>query len=158
MALEPRSLSPAVMFLSTPSQIRRAIGLLAARASRMELAVAFIGQDWRDAIADFGGPLRVICWLSSTNTDPEAVEQMMRRPHIQVRQRDSMHAKVYLAPGVGAVVGSANLSRRALAEIEESGQDEAAVMLRDRPNLNAIETWFRLLWQSEGTRRISSSD
>jgi hypothetical protein len=35
----------------------------------------------------------------------------------------------------------------------ESGQDEAAVMLRDRPNLNAIEARFQLLWQSDGTRR-----
>src|SRR2546425_943453 len=158
MALEPRLLSPRLMFLPNPAQIRRALGLLAVRASRMDLAVAFVGQDWRDAIADFWGPLRVICWLSSTNTDPQAVEQMMRRPQIHVRQRDWMHAKVYLAPGVGAIIGSANLSRRALAEVEESGQDEAAVMVQDRPNLKAIEAWFRVLWQSDGTRRISSSD
>ena len=72
---------------------------------------------------------------------------------IQVRQRDWIHAKVNRAPGVGAIVGSANLSRRALAEMEESGQDEAAVTLRDRPNLNAIEARFQLLWQSDGTRR-----
>jgi hypothetical protein len=145
-------------YLPTPSAIRGAVGTLAKAASRLHLAVAFVGQDWRDAIADFSGPLRLICWLSSTNTDPQAVQQMMRRPRTEVRQRDSMHAKVYLAPDVGAIVGSANLSRRALSELEGAGRDEAGVLVSDPLTLGDVESWFRRLWKAEGTHRITRAD
>jgi hypothetical protein len=112
----------------------------------MDLAVAFVGQDWRDAIADFSGRLRVVCWLSSTNTNPYAVRQMMRDDRVEVRQRDAMHAKVYVGRTVGAVVGSANLSRRALDSADVSGQHEAAVLLHDAANRSAIGRWFGRLW------------
>jgi phosphatidylserine/phosphatidylglycerophosphate/cardiolipin synthase-like enzyme len=149
-----------ITFLPTPFEIRGAIGALATEAPRLDLAVAFVGQDWLDAIAGFRGPLRIICWLSSTNTDPQAVEQLMRRPRTEVRQRDSMHAKVYSAPGVGAVIGSANLSRRALAAVEGSGRDEAAVQIFDSVIRGGVEAWFRRLWQDaphSGARSIQRS-
>jgi phosphatidylserine/phosphatidylglycerophosphate/cardiolipin synthase-like enzyme len=125
-------------FLENPRDIRRAVRDLVRRAKRMDLAIAFVGQDWRDAIADFRGRLWVVCWLSSTNTNPYAVQQMMREDRVEVRQRDVMHAKVYLARAVGAVVGSANLSRRALDSADVSGQYDAAVLLRDAANRSAI--------------------
>lgn len=135
-------------FLENPRDIRLAVGDLARRARRMDLAVAFVGQDWRDAIADFRGRLRVVCWLSSTNTNPYAVRQMMRDDRVEVRQRNAMHAKVYVARAIGAVVGSANLSRRALDSADVSGQDEAAVLLRDAVNRSAIGQWFDRLWKA----------
>ena len=106
-------------FLGTPATIRGAVGDLA-RSKRLDLAVGFIGQDWRDVVADFRGTLRVVCWLSSTNTNPRAVRQMLAAG-VRVRQRDGMHAKVYYGPGVGAVVGSANLSRPALDDADVAG-------------------------------------
>jgi hypothetical protein len=124
----------------------------------MDLAVAFVGQDWRDAIAGFRGRLRVICWLTSTNTNPMAIRQMMRRRGTEVRQRDAMHAKVYHAPGLGGVVGSANLSRRALADGDLSGQDEAAILVSDTRNLGAIDRWFESLWRADDTRAVSEGD
>jgi hypothetical protein len=133
-------------FLEDPRSIRKAVEWLAREADRLDLAVAFVGQDWRHAIAGFRGHLRVICWLTSTNTNPRAVREMMNRPRTAVRQRDAMHAKVYYAPGVGAVVGSANLSRRALADADVSGQDEAGVLLTSPKSLREIGQWFNRLW------------
>jgi hypothetical protein len=123
----------------------------------MDLAVAFVGRDWSDALANFDGNLRVICWLSSTNTNPLAVRQLIKRRSTKVRQRDGMHAKVYLT-NMGAVVGSANLSAKALSEIEQNGQDEAAVLLKDKISRNTIDKWFRKLWDEPETRKITEED
>ncbi|HUD85294.1 MAG TPA: phospholipase D family protein, partial [Xanthobacteraceae bacterium] len=144
-------------FLSKPARIRKVVGHLAENSKQMDLAVAFVGRDWRDALANFRGNLRVICWLSSTNTNPDAVRQLMKRAHTEVRQRDGMHAKVYIA-NLGAVVGSANLSARALSELEQSGQDEAAVFLDDKNSKDTISKWFRELWDAPDTRCISNYD
>jgi hypothetical protein len=65
-----------------------------------------------------------------------------------------MHCKVYLAPNIGAVVGSANLSQAALSEGDTSGQDEAAI-LTVRPSMVAeIGAWFESLWSDSKTQRI----
>jgi hypothetical protein len=145
-------------FLKSPPDIRQAVGWLAQRAKRMDLAVAFVGRDWRDAVADFRGRMRVVCWLSSTNTDPRAVRQLIASRRTDVRQRDGMHAKVYIAPGVGAIVDSANLSSQALAEIDQSGRDEAAVFVSGTERLTGIISWFTALWRADGTRRITRRD
>ncbi len=79
-----RSVAP--RFLATPAEIRAAVGMLARQAPRMDLVVAFVGQDWRDAIAGFQGRLRVICWFTSTNTNPTAV----RASKAEVRWRCAM--------------------------------------------------------------------
>ena len=126
---------------------------------RLDLAVAFIGPDWSELLAHHSGKLRVICWLSSTNTNPYAVEDLMNRPRTEVRQRTSMHAKVYYAPGMEAIVGSANLSKAALSEAEISGQDEAAVLIRGAALLKTIAAWFDGMWQDdEKTTRITPKD
>lgn len=62
-------------FLRNPAEISGAVRQLQ-KGERLDLAVAFIGKHWRDLLSDYAGPLRVICWLSSTNTDPYAVEQL----------------------------------------------------------------------------------
>jgi hypothetical protein len=144
-------------FLESPNHIRHAVGRLATKTRRMDLAVAFVGPDWRDALANFNGNLRVLCWLSSTNTNPYAVRQLMKRPRTEVRQRNRMHAKVYVAD-FAVVVGSANLSAKALSELEVSGQDEAAVLVKDRKTRNTIANWFRDLWDAPGTKRITNND
>lgn len=145
-ALDPR-------FLKDPAEIRKAVRELQG-GKRLDLAVAFVGADWWELLGDHRDNLRVICWLSSTNTNPNAVEDMIKRPNTEVRQRDSMHCKVYISPSVGAVVGSANLSKAALSEDDIAGQDEAAVSLTDPTMLNQIEGWFENLWDDHRTRPI----
>jgi hypothetical protein len=122
------------------------------------MAVAFIGRDWSDILRGFVGPMRVVCWLSSTNTNPYAVEALMRRRHAGVRQLDAMHAKVYLPrcrPRV-AIVGSANLSTSALSDEDAAGQYEAAVLVKQPPIVRDASSWFETLWRS--AERITQHD
>lgn len=122
------------------------------------MAVAFIGADWEQLLSGYQGQLRIICWLSSTNTNPYAVENLVKRPNTNVKQRDAMHCKVYLAPTVGAVVGSANLSQAALSEEDTSGQDEAAILVLQSSIVAKIDVWFERLWNDSRTKSIKASD
>jgi len=92
----------------------------------MKVAVAFVNECSRDFFEGYPGELQVICWLKSTGTNPRAVAKLMKRARTTVRQLDKMHAKVYLAPGAAAIVGSANLSEVALGDFGMTGRHEAA--------------------------------
>lgn len=144
-------------FLKDPPAIRKAVsGLLGGK--RLDMAVAFVGADWEEILAGYKGRLRVICWLSSTNTNPYAVDSLRKRPLTVVKQRDTMHCKVYLAAAIGAVVGSANLSKAALEESDISGQDEAAILVSKGSTLDDIQTWFRAMWNDKAlTKTVTKS-
>ena len=103
--------------------------------------------------------MRVICWLRHPATDPKAVSLLMARASTAVKQRDGLHAKVYLAPGVGAIVGSANLSQHALSELVDAPQSEAAVLLADPKLVAGISSWFKGLWKdAPRTRGITDTN
>jgi hypothetical protein len=144
--------------LPDPPAIRAALHDISQESGKLDIAVAFVGSDWLDLLGNFSGQVRVVCWLSSTNTNPYAVSDMLRRAHVRVKQRDSMHAKIYLAPHSGAIVGSANLSKAALNEADAAGQCEAGMLVRDRDVLAAITAWFQKLWASAATREIAPAD
>src|SRR3979411_2344633 len=114
---------PSTTFLPNPGAIREAIYALQ-KQTKLDIAVAFVGADWGELLGEYRGRIRLVCWLFSTNTNPYAVEDLIEN-RVEVRQRHSMHCKIYIAPGFGVVVGSANLSKAALAEGDTSGQDEA---------------------------------
>jgi HKD family nuclease len=142
------SMLPIMTFLRNPNAIRRALadGLRTARF--LDAAVAFVGRDWLDLLGNFDGKVRFVCWLTSTNTNPYAVEQMVSRG-ISVRHLDAMHAKVYLCSGDGdclVIVGSANLSAAALADYDNAGQYEAAVGTREADMCRDVQSWFDGLW------------
>jgi len=146
-----------IEFLSSPSEIRAALNFALKTGSTLDAAVAFVGRDWSDIVGEFRGDVRLICWLSSTNTNPHAVAQMLNR-RMSLRQIDLMHAKVFLTNGSApaAIVGSANLSASALAADDAGGQFEAATLIRDPTILRQIRSWFSGLW--EQSSRISASD
>lgn len=145
-------------FLRNPAEIRKAVRELQG-GKRLDLAVAFVGADWSELLADHKGKVRAICWLSSTNNNPYAVEDLMKRPNTKVRQRDFMHAKVYVSPTRGAIVGSANLSKAALSESEVAGQDEAAVCLTTSSEVAGITAWFQKMWaETKHTKVITDDD
>ena len=144
-------------FLPNPPSIRKAIHQIQ-ESNSLDLAVAFIGADWAELLSDFQGKLRLICWLSSTNTNPFAVAQLIKRPGTQVKQRNGMHCKVYIAPTKAVVVGSANLSKAALSEDETAGQDEAAVLITTPRFVKTTSEWFKKLWSEPSTRNISKAD
>lgn len=145
-------------FLPDPGSIRKCIVMALEKSNSLDVAVAFVGRDWADVIGTFSGRVRVICWLSSTNTNPYAVKQMMKRKNIRVLQLPAMHAKVYILKGQSprCVVGSANLTGAALSEENASGQHEAAVEIIDRRRVGTVERWFRGLWSE--ARSISEND
>ena len=145
-------------FLRDPGAIRRCIVKTLEESNSLDAAVAFVGRDWADIIGTFSGRVRVICWLSSPNTNPYAVDQMMTRKNIRVRQLSAMHAKVYILKSESprCVVGSANLTGAALSEENASGQYEAAVEVTDRRRVGTVGRWFGGLWSE--ARSISPED
>jgi HKD family nuclease len=136
-------------FLPNPAAIKRALRGALKDADKLDMAVAFVGRDWSEILGGFKGATRLVCWLSSTNTDPRAVEQMMARRFCKVRQLDAMHAKVYLprSPASVAIVGSANLSARALADEGTSLQFEAALLVRQQSIVREASEWFEARWE-----------
>ena len=113
------------------------------------MAVAFIGTDWADILGTFSKPFRLVCWLSSTNTNPYAVAQMMQRENICVTHLPTMHAKVYILRGdrSGCIVGSANLTGAALSVDSASGQYEAAIYTRSEDVVQNVRHRFDKLWK-----------
>jgi hypothetical protein len=148
-----------VKFLPDPASIRHEIVGLASSSKTLDLAVAFIGSEWERLIGNYLGPIRLMCWLTHPGTDPDAVRSLMMRKDALVMQRTGLHTKVYLAPGVGAIVGSANLSHSALAERVGLPQCEAAVRVTDQLLVKEIGNWFDMLWQDyPQTTTISDAD
>lgn len=149
---------PATRFLGSPAKIRSALNRIAKGASQLDLAVAFVGSDWNSIIGTVAEPVRLVCWLSSTNTNPYAVRQMMQRKNVEVRRIDRMHAKVYFAHGEipAAIIGSANLSIAALAEDDGIGQYEAAMLTHNANVCVKIHAWFETLWGAAD--KISDDD
>lgn len=132
------------LFLETPRDIRAQLTALLRRARSLDMAVAFVGSDWQEILRELPTRTRLVCWLSSTNTNPYAIEQMSDAG-VNVRQLDAMHAKVYVVPGAGAIVGSANLSISALSDAPVSLQYESAVRLGPG-ELSPVTAWFNWLW------------
>jgi hypothetical protein len=146
-------------FLPNPGAIRREIHYLASASKRLDLAVAFIGPEWQRLLSNFAGPIRAVCWLNHPATDPDAVKLLISRHNAAVKQRNGLHTKVYLAPGNGAIVGSANLSHPALTEKIGIPQCEAALAVYDRKRVEEIGKWFNSLWGDRPqTRGISEAD
>jgi len=150
---------PITEFLPNPAKIREAIHRLAKEAKSFDLAVAFIGPEWQSLLTHYRGPIRAICWLTHPATNPDAVESLMHRESTLVKQRNGLHTKVYLAPGVGAVVGSANLSRPALADLADAPRCEAAVLVLEPKLIAEISKWFTSLWSDHLlTTKITDSN
>jgi len=146
-------------FLANPAEIRKAVHGLATKAKSLDLAVAFIGPEWQRLLANYSGPIRAICWLSHPANDPDAVKSLMNRENSLVKQRNGLHSKVYLAPAVGAVVGSANLSRPALSDLVASSQCEAGVLVLEPKLIAEMSRWFGSLWNDHlNTMKITESD
>lgn len=145
-------------FLPDPSSIREAIVELASDSKRLDVAVAFIRPEWESLLGNYLGTIRVICWLGNPATDPYAVESMRMREDLLVKQRDGLHTKMYLVPGVGAIVGSANLSSSALGSRVGHQQDEVAVLVTDQLLVKEIGIWFEERWNNSETKEISDAD
>ncbi len=101
----------------------------------MKIAVAFVGRHWRNLFADYNGRVQLICWLSSTNTNPYAVEEMRNQPGFEVRQVDIKDDDIALAKSrydaALAARSGARPVREATTDVSEGSLDGAALPPQD---------------------------
>lgn len=136
-------------FLGTTSEIRAHLIQHMRRLHRMDIAVAFISSEWLAVFDGFEGRCKVVCWLNTTNTNPYAVDAMRSDGRFEIRHVTGMHAKVYLSrlePRF-VLVGSANLSSKALQDNDNAGNIEASVVLTARDKVAQTARWFDRLWK-----------
>lgn len=113
------------------------------RGTNVRCAVAFWGRGSAALIRQTsGGRPKIICNLSMGGTNPAEIRTL--RLSADIRQSDTLHAKVYLSD-VGAVVGSANASANGLGleGSEQVGWQEAGVALQ---NIAPVVAWFEEQW------------
>jgi len=136
---------------------RKCIARFAQDAAEGRFAVAFwgLGAGVDLGITLMGARAKVICNLATGGTNPQAIRQLIGAG-VQVRQRDDLHAKVYLFPE-GVVIGSSNASSNGLSMQghECSGWTEANLLTAEPHILRELGTWFDQHW---GTARDVTED
>jgi hypothetical protein len=148
----PRSLD---MKLITEADIFDCLSKLRTQSKQAQIAVAFWGKGSHDQLGTLPADTRIICNLISGGTNPEEIEKLSKK--YDVRQLDTLHAKVYLFDKA-AVVGSSNASANGLSyQAEECrGWIEANVLVHEEPLLKNLTAWFERLWAN--AREITPED
>jgi hypothetical protein len=151
------------MFIG-PKQYSQCVTSIAIQEESLDVAVAFWGKGAERIIHPDGTkPIRIICNLRSGGTNPSTIKAFLARarknPQVQVRQCDSLHAKVILGASQ-ALIGSANISANGLGL--EGGEAahwlEAAIHTKAVEDVEETHRWFNDLWGSTLTREISTLD
>lgn len=147
-----------------PDQYQSVVATVVAEEPRLDVAVAFWGEDADVHIhPEISKPIRMIVNLRSGGTNPWMIKGLLKRakknPHIEIQQCDRLHAKVIVGEA-NLVVGSANLSRNGLGL---EGQElahwlEAGIHTTTADEVRAAQQWFELLWTSAETRVITDDD
>lgn len=125
---------------------------------RLDLAVAFWGEG---ATAQLGlrdgRKARILLDLTAGATNPKVVKELQEMKGVQVKQRDRLHAKLYLGENE-MVVGSANASANGLgAEGHEATHwCELGVRTACPEALAQAAAWFERQWSSG--RKITPRD
>lgn len=120
-----------------------------AQQGRLDIAVAFWG---RGATAQLGlkagRKARILLDLTAGATNPEVVEELQGMKGIQVKQRDRLHAKLYLGQHE-MILGSANASANGLgAEGNEATHwCELSIQTSCPDALAQAADWFERQWR-----------
>ncbi|MBY0567453.1 MAG: phospholipase D family protein [Hyphomonadaceae bacterium] len=126
-------------------------------------AVAFWGRGAPEALGLKDGRYKIICNLEMGGTNPHVIRALdaaeIERTGFtkRIRQRDDLHAKVFICDHL-ALVGSANASANGLGfeGAEAKGWLEAGIRIDDPTTLKTIADWFANTWKSAD--RISGDD
>lgn len=147
-----------------PDQYQSVVAGVVAEEPRLDVAVAFWGEDADVHIhPEISRPIRMIVNLRSGGTNPWMIKGLLRKarknPHIEIQQCDRLHAKVIVGES-NLIAGSANLSRNGLGL---EGQElahwlEAAIHTTRADEVQAAKEWFEQLWASDETRLITQTD
>ncbi len=99
--------------LKTSESIRKEIIKLMSSGSQRRIAItAFVGSGARAYIPKPKG-VEIICWPKAGGTNPNELRRL-KQMGAEISFVDSLHMKLYLAKGQGALITSANLSTNAL--------------------------------------------
>jgi hypothetical protein len=137
------------MFLINEAYSRE-VKALVSSGGPLDMAIAFWGRGAQDILASGkSGTRRIVCNLVSGGTNPSVIRALLDTTDIDIRQNDSLHAKVLLGAEHG-IVGSANFSANGLGfEGDERGSwIEAGFLLHDHAHLAEARQWFESLWKS----------
>jgi hypothetical protein len=143
-------------FLDGPG-LRARLRALVAGSKRVRMAVAFWGEGVVEELGlQDATDVQVVCNLRMGGTNPREIEKL-RRPGVEIRHSDTLHAKMYLFDD-RCVVGSSNASANGLSFQggECSGWTEANVMFGSGAAYEAAERKYRLIWAS--AREVTDSD
>lgn len=134
----------------TSAEYKKVVTSIAEEEGELLVAVAFWGKG-AESIVDSrsGGPVKIICNLTSGATNPTIIEALRNKENICLKQHDRLHAKVVVGSR-RAVVGSANFSSNGLnLEGEESnGWVEAGFVIECSTQIGIIKTWFEKIWNN----------
>jgi hypothetical protein len=116
------------------------------RGKSIQCAVAFWGRGASNLFDKIVQEARIICNLETGATNPNEIIKIMR-PGFEIRQCDSLHAKVYIGE-TKAVIASANASANGLGleGNEIHTWIEAGVLL---DNIREVQSWFERLWDNK---------
>lgn len=135
------------MFLHSENY-NNAIKTVIKDAKSIDIAVAFWGKG-AEALIPEGKRIRIICNLGSGATNPDVIARLLSCKGVEVRDLDSLHAKVVLTKE-RAIVGSANFSTNGLnfeGHEELQGWHEAGLVTDNQEHLDDMQSWFNDRWQ-----------
>lgn len=115
-------------------------------ADQVKLAVAFWGRGASNRLG-LKPKAKVICNLKSGGTNPDEIRKMLNE-EIEVRQHNSLHAKIGCIGNEMSFVGSSNMSANGLGEEGDAtkGWEESNIVF---PSLErSVEKRFDSLWNS----------
>lgn len=114
-------------YLSSSQDIKSRLHQVFAGPGQKWAVVAFVGYGALDQLPEGIENLSIICWPKPGATHPDGIRRLLK-VGVRVYFCNNLHTKLYWAEGGGVIIGSANLSRNALAN---SGQHEFAVFIED---------------------------
>ena len=138
------------MFLKSAESIATKIEALISSHSTAEsicIAVAFWGNGAEKLLSRSQSNFRVICNLRSGGTNPSVIRSIKELQNIDVKQLDSLHAKVIFAQA-GAVVSSANFSTNGLGWEGFNTWVEGGIFVPPASSTyEEISHWYSDLWK-----------
>src|SRR5260370_12839276 len=127
------------------------------RSRSVRCAVAFWGRGAVDLLNTEVEEAQIICNLESGATNPNEIEKLINTGWFEVRQCDTVQAKVYIGDRK-AVITSANASANGLGleAVEQGSWIEAGILVDD---ITATRGWFDTLWADKHrVREITDED
>lgn len=129
------------------NKLSTAIKHLLKTETRLQIAVAFIGDGANQLIGPQAKDVQIICNLTMEGTNPNEVRKLIGKFGKDcVKQIDNLHAKLYIGTKY-AIVGSANMSASGLGTQPTALREAGYRFKLDQPSGKRGASWFNALWE-----------